>query len=271
MATNASDSVQTIQRAMELLEAIADHGTAVNVSSLAISSGLPLPTVHRLLKTLVTLGYARQLPSRKYGLGSRLIQLGISARGTFSVTAEPYLRHLVESIGETANLAIFEDDRAVHVAQVPSKHSMRMFTEPGRRVLPHAAGVGKAMLAQMPDETVTEIMQRTGMPMRTDRTLSNVTSLLGELERIREQGWAEDNGEQEVGVRCFAVPIPGINVLAAVSVSGPEARLTRESVARIIPELQLTARNLADAFNGVDKDPTDSEKQSLPEPQFVES
>ncbi len=250
MTAKASESVQTIERAMELLEVIADNDAPVSVSALSSSSGLPLPTVHRLLQTLISLGYARQLPSRKYGLGSRLIQLGLSARGTFGSIAEPYLRGLVDSIGETANLAIFDEDRAVHLAQVPSRHSMRMVTEIGRRSLPHATGGGKAMLSQMSDQAVSEIMRRNGMPARTDRTLTNLTSLLGELERIRQQGWAEDNGEQAVGVRCFAVPIPGITLLAAISVSGPEVRLTRESAARVVPELQAAARDLAAAFNG---------------------
>ena len=117
----------------------------------------------------------------------------------------------------------------VYVAQVPSRHAMRMFTEIGRRVLPHCTGVGKAMLSQLPDDEVKSLVQRTGMPALTDRTITDLDALLADLELIRRRGWAEDNGEQEIGVRCLAVPVLGTGIAAALSVSGPEARITPEA------------------------------------------
>jgi IclR family acetate operon transcriptional repressor len=248
VATSA-DGVQTVQRALQLLEVIADNGEALNVTALAALSGLPLPTVHRLLRSMVSLGYVRQLPSRKYGLGTRLIGLGNSARNSFGVVAESILRRVVESTGETANLAMFEDDMVVYIAQVPSKHSMRMFTEIGRHVLPHATGVGKAMLSQMSDAAVTQIVRRTGLPAQTDKTLININSLLGDLEVVRERGWAEDNGEQEIGVRCVAVPVPNVSTPIALSVSGPEARMTAEAIKQFVPQLQAAAEQLSIEFS----------------------
>jgi IclR family transcriptional regulator, acetate operon repressor len=245
----STDGVQTVQRALQLLEVIADNGEALNVTALAALSGLPLPTVHRLLRSMVSLGYVRQLPSRKYGLGTRLIGLGKSARNSFGVVAESILRRVVESTGETANLAMFEDDMVVYIAQVPSKHSMRMFTEIGRHVLPHATGVGKAMLSQMSDAVVTQIVRRTGLPAQTDKTLTNINSLLGDLEVVRERGWAEDNGEQETGVRCVAVPVPNVSTPIALSVSGPEARMTAEAIKQFVPQLKAAAEQLSAEFS----------------------
>ncbi|MFC5265909.1 IclR family transcriptional regulator [Kribbella qitaiheensis] len=250
--TQPAQGVQTVTRALELLDRIADHGEPVTVSSLATESGLPLPTAHRLLKTLVALGYVRQLPSRRYSLGPRLIRLGEHAGRALGAAAHPFLTRLVDSTGETANLAMRESDMVVYVAQVPSRHAMRMFTEIGRRVLPHCTGVGKAMLSQLPDDEVKSLVQRTGMPALTDRTITDLGALLADLELIRARGWAEDNGEQEIGVRCLAVPVLGTGIAAALSVSGPEARITPEAGRRIGPALIEIAAEFAESVNTIE-------------------
>lgn len=237
----SATGVQSIRRAFDLLQAIADHGGPVSVSTLATASALPLPTVHRMLKTMVSLGFVQQLRSRQYALGPRLIRLGESAGRSLGASVEPFLLDLAERTGETANLAILEGDLVVYVAQAPSKHSMRMFTEIGRRVLPHCTGVGKALLAQLSDDEVREIVRRTGMPARTPSTITTVDALLVDLAAIRERGYAEDNSEQEIGVRCIAAAVPGDEVAAAVSISGPGARLTHEAVAEFAPVVTSVA------------------------------
>ncbi|CCH34358.1 IclR family transcriptional regulator [Actinosynnema sp. NPDC047251] len=241
-----STGVQSLQRAFDLLERLADAGGEASLSELAASSGLPLPTIHRLIRTLVTLGYVRQNSNRRYTLGSRLIRLGESASRQFGTWARPFLARLVDQVEETANLAVLDGDEVVYVAQVPSRHSMRMFTEVGRRLLPHGTGVGKAMLAQLPREQVRALLDRTGLPAYTPNTITDAGELLASLDRIAEQGYALDESEQELGVRCIAVPLIGAPTMAAVSVSGPEGRLTKDAVDRILPEVLAIARGLAD-------------------------
>lgn len=240
--------VQSLDRAIVLLDLLADAGGEVGISRLAELSGLPLPTIHRLMRTLVTHGYVRQEASRRYALGPRLIRLGESAARQLGTWARPQLVELVAAVGETANLALLEGDDVVYVAQVPSTHSMRMFTEVGRRVFAHCTGVGKALLAQLPAETVRDILARTGMPAQTPHTLTDPATLLRELAQIRQQGYAIDDGEQEVGVRCLAVPVPGAPAMAAISVSGPAARLTDEVFERIVPLLRRAAEQLGSSF-----------------------
>ncbi|MGH3494888.1 MAG: IclR family transcriptional regulator [Sciscionella sp.] len=241
----SSGGVQSLQRAFTLLEGLADTGGEASLSELAARTGLPLPTIHRLIRTLVSLGYVRQGANRRYALGSRLIRLGEGAGRQFGTWARPLLAELVDAVGETANLAILEGDEVVYVAQVPSRHSMRMFTEVGRRLLPHGTGVGKAMLAQLPAAEVTQLVRRTGMPAYTSNTRTTVDGLLAELAHITERGYATDEGEQELGVRCIAVPVPSAPTLAAISVSGPEGRLTMEAVSRIVPVIKDVAERLA--------------------------
>jgi len=241
--------VQSLQRAFELLEHLADTGGEASLSELATLSGLPMPTIHRLIRTLVDLGYVRQNTNRRYALGARLIRLGENASMQFGSWARPLLAELVDEVGETANLAVLERDEVVYVAQVPSKHSMRMFTEVGRRLLPHGTGVGKAMLAHLPPEDVTALLARTGMPSYTEHTFTDQDALLLELAKIAQQGYALDEAEQELGVRCVAVAVPGAPVPAAVSVSGPSGRLTMEAVERIAPVVQRIATSLGSTLS----------------------
>jgi IclR family acetate operon transcriptional repressor len=254
-SSSPSGSVQSLERAFDLLERMADAGGEVGLSELAAGSGLPLPTIHRLVRTLVTCGYVRQQPSRRYALGPRLIRLGESASRLLGSWARPYLARLVEETGETANMALLDGDEAVYVAQVPSKHSMRMFTEVGRRVLPHSTGVGKALLADSSPGEVRALLARTGMPAATDRTITTPDAFLAALEEVRRAGYAVDDNEQEVGVRCLAVTVPGSPTRAALSVSGPAGRMTDEATARIVPVLRAVAAELGETLQGAASTP----------------
>jgi IclR family transcriptional regulator, acetate operon repressor len=230
-----AEAVRSLERAFELLEHLADGGGELALSELTERSGLPMPTIYRLLQTLAAQGYVRQQPSKRYALGPRLIRLGDGASRLLGTWARPILARLVDQVGETANMAILEADEVVYVAQVPSRHSMRMFTEVGRRVQPHCTGVGKALLAQLPPDQARAILGRTNLVAHTPRTLTDVDSLVAAMVVIREQGYALDDEEQELGVRCVAVPIPGSPTPTAISVSGPSGRMTPETIAEIVP------------------------------------
>ncbi len=227
--------VQSLVRGFELLEAIGDMGGEAGLSELAVRTGLAPGTTHRIVRTLVDLGYLRQLPSRRYTLGARLLRLGDTASALLGRWATPVLTELVAATGETANLAVLDGDRAVYVAQVPSPHSVRMFTEIGRRVPLHCTGVGKALLSLLPDKGVDTLIDRSGLPAVTPTTITDPAALRTELAQAREQGWVRDEGEQETGVRCVAVPVSGPAGPVAVSVSGPVGRVDEAAVVRIAP------------------------------------
>jgi IclR family transcriptional regulator, acetate operon repressor len=241
--------VQSVTRVFELLERLADAGGDVALSDLATTSGLPLPTTHRLLRTMVNLGYVRQLPSKRYTLGGRLIRLGELAQGQLGIVAQPELLYLARTLGETANLAALDRDAAVYIARAPSPHAMRMFTEVGRRVHLHATGVGKAILASLPDSMVRTIIGRTGMPTPTPNTHGTLTSLLADLAEIRGRGYAVDNEEQELGVRCCAVLVPGLPTAMALSVSGPVSRVDHDFADRALPVLTRSAAQISTALD----------------------
>lgn len=237
--------VQSLDRAFTILETMADAGGVIGLSQLAAKADLPLATIHRLVRTLVDLGYVRQDRSRQYSLGPRLMRLADASTKRLGALARQHMTSVVDALGESVNLAVLDGDEIVYVAQVqPSENFMRMFTEVGRRAQPHTTGVGKAILATQPDSDVLDLLRRTGMARRTERTLDTPADFLADLERIRERGYAIDDGEQELGVRCVAVVVPDAPRPMAVSMSGPLTRVTDEMVAAAAPILREAAARI---------------------------
>ncbi|GAA2115010.1 allantoin degradation transcriptional regulator AllR [Kitasatospora saccharophila] len=245
-------SVQSVERAFQLLEALADSGGIATLSELSATSGLPMPTIHRLVRTLVAQGYVRQDTARRYTLGPRLIRLGETAGRLLGSWARPYLAELMEATGETANLAVLEGGEVVYVGQVQSRRSMRMFTEVGRRVQPHCTGVGKALLAQLPEDEARALLGPGPLQAHTPYTVTEPAALLGRLATARDLGYVVDDQEQEIGVRCIAVAVPGAPTPTALSVSGPEARIqaleAQSGAAGLVPLMQGIAARLGEVL-----------------------
>jgi IclR family acetate operon transcriptional repressor len=146
-------------------------------------------------------------------------------------------------------MAMLEGDACVYIAQAPSPNFVRMFTEVGRVVPLHSTGVGKALLSTLPDEQVLAILQRAGMPSITEHTLTAPESLLADLAHVRKNKYAIDDGEQELGVRCIAVPIEGLPFTAALSVSGPSSRIRMADARLIASRLHAAAADITAAFD----------------------
>lgn len=242
--------VQSVGRALDLLELIDQSGGEMALVEMSAASGLPMPTIHRIVRTLVDRNYLRQLPDRRYALGSRLIPLGNAARGVFGSQSGATLAGVVRRIGETANLAALDGDMLVYVGQAPSPHAMRMFTELGQHVHPHCRAAGKALLAQLGDDEVRGILGRVGMPALTPATITDPERFIDELGRVRAEGVAHEMGELEDGVVCLAAPVPGGITRLAVSISGPAARMTDELRERAVPVLREAAEGLAAELAG---------------------
>jgi IclR family transcriptional regulator, acetate operon repressor len=243
--------VQSLDRAFAILEAMADADGVIGLSQLAVAADLPLATIHRLVRTLVDLGYVRQESNRQYSLGPRLMRLADSSTKRLGAMANGYMTEVVAALGESVNLAILDGDEIVYVAQVqPSTNFMRMFTEVGRRVQPHATAVGKAILADAPEREVRALLARTGMVRRTEHTLTTPDAFLGDLGRTQERGYALDDGEQELGVRCVAVIVPDAPRPMALSMSGPLTRMTDDAVAAAAPVLHDAAAKIAAELGG---------------------
>lgn len=238
----ATARVQSLDRALDVLEALSRLGGSARGTQICDLLDLPAPTVHRLLATLAARGYVRQLADRTYALGSRLVGLGSAAAEQAGVAVQPILDRAASSLQETVNLAFLSRATMTYVAQAASTRSMRMFTEVGRQVPCFNSGVGKAVLATMSEARIHEMLQRSAA---AGFTPPDVPALLQEVKAGRARGFALDDEEQEIGVRCLAVAVPGGPVPAGLSVSAPTSRLVPTIYESVAAQLRRIAEELA--------------------------
>lgn len=250
MAGKSTSGVQSVERAFELLELMGRAGGECSLSELSAGTPLPPPTIHRLLRTLVGIGYVRQLPNRRYALGPRLIRLGEVANRQLGAVAVPVLQSLVDELKETASLAVLDGDMVIYTGQVPSPHSMRTNNEAGRRVHLHTSGVGKAVLSELDDARIVRLVSQAGLTATTPNAVTSLSGVFAEVEKIRSQGYSVDDEEQEMGVRCYAMAVPGAPTPMAVGISGPVSRLADDFLERAIPALERATGVISDALIG---------------------
>ncbi len=245
--------MQSVERALAILDLLSRSERELGVSEISEATGLPGATVHRLLKSLSVSGYVRHNPStRRYGLGLQLLGVAAATRERVGPLILPFLSELMELSQETANFAILEQNSVLYIEQVPPPgRLLRMFTEPGNRVPLHTAGTGKVLLAYQPRRLMDFIFDQARFPRQTPNTITDRSDLVAELAQVRRQGFATDFGEQEVGVHCLAAPVLSSDdhILAAVSLSGPSTRLSRQRLAKLVPDIKRVSSALSDAIN----------------------
>src|SRR5271157_614815 len=238
-ARAGGDQVQSLVRALALLNRItesADDGATL--TDLAQQIGLPSSTAHRLLTTLEQERYVRfSNEGRLWSVGVQAFVVGCTFTKTRSLAnvARPHMRHLMEDGGETVNLAVEDEGEAVYLSQVECRQMMRAFARPGARVPLHCSAVGKAILSATSDKKLSKILHQRGMPRLTVKTITSPSALRADLERVRATGYAIDDEEHAIGLRCVAAPIfdETGDVVAAVSASGPMARIGDERMAQL--------------------------------------
>ena len=233
MAEMKRDSVQSLERAFDLLEALAAGGE-LGVTELANRTGLVPSTAHRLLHTLTKRGYVTQSPETgRYLLGYKIVEVASGLehrRERLRAVARPHLEGIQRATGETVNLVVLEADRVVYIDQVEGSRNVRMFTTVGTSVPAHTTGSGKAIMALGPPDLPAALYGDRELERLTNRTLTTLAALEDDFKRIRRRGYALDNEEHEEGVGCVAAPVFDHTgrPCAAISVSGPTARFLHE-------------------------------------------
>src|SRR6187399_1492696 len=238
--------VQSVDRALSIIEVLAEDDEGYRLTDLAVRTGLSTSTVHRLLATLEKRRFVQfDRAESKWHVGVRSFTVGASfaRRRNFSAQAIPYLRKLRDLTRETANLAVVDDEFIVVLTRMESREIMRSLTLVGGRVPMVTSGVGKAVLATYSDEDVGAVIRHRGMPRLTEKSIVRPSDLFKELEKIRKQGFALDDEEACIGLRCVAAVVYNdcAEPLAAISVSGMTSRLTDER----LPLLGQTVREVA--------------------------
>lgn len=252
---SSSGHSQSLVRGLNILEGLAAAPSGLGLSDIAQIVGLAPSTTHRLLQALHKQGFIIQdADLGLWKIGVKTFQIGntfLEARD-FVATARPFLRQLTQDSGETANLGIRDDGMAVFLAQSESSQMMRMITRLGSRAPLHASGVGKALLAWLPDREVERILQSRGLNRVTENTLDTPSRLREGLAEIRRQGYACDREEHAIGLHCVAASIHDehANPLAAISVSGPVARIPESRLAELGGLVSRAAREITLQIGG---------------------
>jgi IclR family acetate operon transcriptional repressor len=238
-------SVGSVARALALLDALADGPAGVN--ALARRIGVNPSSASRLLATLESGGLVERDPGGPYRLGLHLVALAdrVLSRLDVRELARPQLRALVEATGETATLSVADGDQAVTVDFVPGESSVVSMARLGRPSIGHATAAGKVLLAFAGTPPAT-------LEAYTERTITDPARLEAELARVRDQGWAEAEGEREPDLNALAAPVFGRGgALAAIlGLQGPAARLTAERRRSVLPALLSAASAVSRALGG---------------------
>lgn len=241
--------IQVSERIFNTIECLAKYGP-MGLLELSKELNLNKTTVHRILNSLICMDYARQDPeSLKYSLTFKFCGISnqILAQNNMIDLARPYLKELAEQTGETVHLVQIDGTQAVYIDKVEASHnSVRLVSKVGKSIPLYCSGVGKAMLADMSDDKIRNIWEKSIIRKLTEYTVTDFMEFQKLIAQIRQDGYALDNEENELGVRCIAVSLKNYKSKPsyAISVSAPKDRMSDERLQEIRKQILTAKENI---------------------------
>jgi IclR family KDG regulon transcriptional repressor len=244
------NTVKSVARAMQILKLVSLKKEGSGVTELSNGVDINKSSVYRILSTLVKHGLVEQdTTTEKYKLGYGVLELAASLLESIDLRKEaaPYLRELEQATNEVIHLVVYDQGEVVYIEKLDGTETLRMHSKIGRRAPIHCTGVGKAIVAYLPPGHVLDILERHGMPELTPKTITDRQTYMKELQEIREQGYALDDEENELGIICVSAPIfdQTGQAFAAVSVSGPKIRMSEERQQQLISHVRRTCDQIS--------------------------
>ncbi|MEM9853085.1 MAG: IclR family transcriptional regulator [Pseudomonadota bacterium] len=240
----------TVGKALEVLDQVASFGRPVRFAELMSSTRFPKATLYRFVQTLTSEGMLVYDPERNvYALGVRLVRLAHAAWQTSSLApmARPHIEKLFERVGETVHLAQLDHASVLYVDKVNAREQVPMYSQAGKVGPAYCTGVGKVMVAFLPEAELEAVLKQQSFHRFTAHTVTSQTELRMELEAIRDQGFGFDREEHEPGIICVAVPIltEQQRLLGAISVTSSTSRTNLRQLAEHLPHIRETARAIS--------------------------
>ncbi|AOT71272.1 IclR family transcriptional regulator [Geosporobacter ferrireducens] len=243
--------VQSVARALEILQCFSGNTIELGISEIADAMELSKSTVYGLVNTLVVKGYLEQSQqSKKYRLGIKLFEFGnlVQKRMDLRNEAKVFCEILAEKYRNTIHLAAHYEGEIIYIDKVDIPDSVIAYSQVGKRAPMHCTGVGKAILAYLDTEYIENYVLNKPLNKMTENTIINPQKLLEELQIIKERGYAIDDEEIEIGLRCVAAPIfnhKGYPV-AAISVSGPYRKMNDEFMKEVAKDVQSYVQQISE-------------------------
>src|SRR5579863_558388 len=239
-----------VERALAMLEAIALEPEGLSNAEISRKLRIPKSSASYILRTLEKQNYLNRDPlTGKYRVGLKILSLSRGALSGIDVreVALPVMRHLMEKTNLTCHLAILDGPDAVYIEKVEPTGFIRMDTWVGRRMRVHATSVGKALVAYIPQERLEKIISERAMEKRTPKTITTLPRLLKDLERVRAQGYAVDDEENNMGARCVGAPVFNQSgaIEASIGLSGTTNQVNAQTMPRILEALKDAARHVS--------------------------
>lgn len=235
------DLVGSLERGLGVMEILAAHPGGLTLTETAAKTDLTRAAARRLLLTLVATGYATQ-DGRKFHLSPRLVTVARTWLGGSSLwtLAEPIMRNLSASLGESCSAAVLSGEDVVYVARVAGRAILRVSLEVGAHLPAYCTSMGRMLLSGLPPERLEDFLARATIMKRTPKTLTDAKEIAAAVEKARADGFAIVDEELELGLRSIAVPIRGRSgqLIAAINVSTQTARFSVDDMRRtILPRL----------------------------------
>lgn len=222
--------IAALQNGLDVFDLFTLEQPVVTVADISRRLGIHKSTASRIAATLAAAGFLRPaITGTGYQLGGKMTRLGSIAAAETSLTTVslPVLRALVDDLGETCHLGVLEGNEAVTVALVDGSHAVRLHSFVGKRSLAHCTAMGKVLLAALPQARLDELFETERLMTVTSRSVASRTELYEQLENVRRRGYAVDDEELEIGLRCIAAPVRGNDghVVASLTVAGAAPRI----------------------------------------------
>ncbi|MEN1759699.1 MULTISPECIES: IclR family transcriptional regulator [Anoxynatronum] len=245
--TAGGSAVQSIDRTFHIIEVLAEKPDGLGLTELGKRVGLHKSTVHRLLLALIHHGYVEQdSGSSVYRLSLKMYEIGSKIIDDLALNevARPLLSALKESVNEVVHLVIRDDIEIMYIDKVEADNKIRMHSRIGARSPLYCTSAGKAMMAFLPEQEIVSIWERSHIQKLTIYTITDLEKMREELNQVKNRGYAIDNEENELGIRCVGAPIFNYRdeVIGAISISGPTLRVTPERVAAFGEAVMATGR-----------------------------
>lgn len=252
-ASSKSGKIQSVDRALSILEIIADADDGLTLAQIAQRMELPKSTVHGLVSTLRDHKFVRQAEADgRYKMGIQLFELGTKLARSWDIrdAAKPAMRWLSHEFGETVHLGCEDNGEVLYLDKIAANSLINIVSEIGARLPMHCSAIGKALLAHKSESELKRHIGSLGLAPLTGRTITNPDTLIQELEKVRLQGFALDDGEIMEGLRCVGAPIYDADGLVryAISVSGQVKDLYGKRLERLIIETRRAAREITYAL-----------------------